>query len=69
MHQARIDRCVYGAADPKAGALGSLYEVHADDRLNHNFAVTSGVCEEECASLLSNFFADLRKAKGGGEKR
>ena len=35
MHQARIDRCVWGAPDPKAGALGSLYAIHADERLNH----------------------------------
>ena len=39
MHQARIDRCVYAAADPKAGALGTLYSVHADERLNHRFEV------------------------------
>ena len=60
MHQARVARCVYGAADPKAGALGSLFEVHADPRLNHNFAVTSSVLEEECSRLLKDFFHDLR---------
>lgn len=69
MHQARIDRCVYGAADPKAGALGTLYSVHEDNRLNHNFEVSRGVCEQECAILLSDFFANLRKSKGCGEKR
>lgn len=57
MHQARIDRCVFGAFDPKAGALGSLYQVNADERLNHVFEVTPGVCEEDCASLLQTFFA------------
>ena len=61
MHQARIDRCVYGAADKKAGALGTLYSIHSDERLNHNFEVTAGVCGEECALLLSNFFKEKRK--------
>ncbi len=61
MHQARIDRCVFGAFDPKAGALGSLYRVNADDRLNHVFAVTSGVCEDECSQLLKSFFKEKRK--------
>jgi tRNA(Arg) A34 adenosine deaminase TadA len=63
MHQARISRCVYGAADPKAGALGSLYAIHQDIRLNHNFEVTSGVYEQESAKLLSEFFANLRVRK------
>jgi len=63
MQQARIDRCVYGAADPKGGALGTLYHVHEDERLNHRFAVTAGVRAEECAALLSEFFADLRIQK------
>ena len=61
MHQARIDRCVFGAFDPKAGALGSLYQVNADERLNHVFEVTPGVCEEDCASLLQTFFREKRK--------
>jgi len=61
MHQARIDRCVYGASDPKAGALGTLYSINDDERLNHRFEVTAGVCEEECSELLSSFFANLRK--------
>lgn len=61
MHQARIARCVYGAADPKAGALGSLYDLHADTRLNHTFEVESGVLESESAQLLSGFFTGLRE--------
>ena len=61
MHQARIDRCVYGAPDPKAGALGTLYQVNADTRLNHTFEVKAGVREEECAALLKDFFAKRRK--------
>ena len=60
MHQARIDRCVYGAPDPKAGALGSLYMINQDDRLNHTFDVEAGVLEEECAQLLREFFAAKR---------
>ena len=61
MHQARVRRCVYGAADPKAGALGTLYQINADTRLNHTFEVTPGVLEEECAGLLKSFFAARRK--------
>ena len=61
MYQARIDRCVYGAADPKAGALGSLYSINEDDRLNHTFDVTSGVCSQECATVLRTFFQNKRK--------
>lgn len=60
MYQSRIDRCVYGARDPKAGALGTLYQINADERLNHRFEVTAGVLEGECAGLLSGFFAKLR---------
>jgi len=60
MVQSRIDRCVYGAIDPKGGALGTLYQVNADERLNHSFTVTAGVLAEECSELLSGFFADLR---------
>ena len=63
MQQARIDRCVFGAFDPKAGALGSLYHVHNDARLNHQFEVTAGVCEDESALLLKQFFAKKRRLK------
>ena len=65
MQQARIDRCVYGAADPKGGALGTLYQVHEDQRLNHKFTATAGVLEQECATILSDFFAGLRARKAG----
>jgi tRNA(Arg) A34 adenosine deaminase TadA len=65
MLQARIARCVFGASDHKAGALGSLYEVNADARLNHSFATSAGLREEECRQLLSEFFAGLRA--GGHE--
>lgn len=66
MVNARIDRCVYGAADPKGGAVGTLYDVSADSRLNHSFEVTAGVLAEECARELRGFFAGLRGAKGDG---
>lgn len=61
MHQARIRRCVYGAPDQKAGALGTLYQVNADDRLNHTFQVTPGVLADESATLLRAFFEARRK--------
>ncbi|MDO5427283.1 MAG: tRNA adenosine(34) deaminase TadA [Coriobacteriia bacterium] len=60
MHQARIERCVFGAFDKKAGALGTLYEIHKDERLNHNFEVCGGVMKEECAKILSDFFRARR---------
>lgn len=63
MHQARINRCVYGATDPKAGALGSLYSINEDERLNHIFEVEAGVCQEECSRLLSEFFSKKRRIK------
>jgi tRNA(adenine34) deaminase len=57
---ARVGRLVYGAPDPKAGACGSLYNLCADPRLNHEIAVTSGVRAEACGALLTSFFADRR---------
>lgn len=67
MVNARIDRCVYGAPDPKGGALGTLYDVSRDPRLNHAFEVTAGVLQDECAERLRTFFkrrrAEARAAK------
>lgn len=60
MIQTRIDRCVYGAPNPKGGALGSNFTINDDDHLNHKFEVTSGVCQDECAKLISDFFAERR---------
>ncbi len=57
---ARVDRVVYGAADPKAGAAGSLFDVLRDRRLNHRPEVLGGVLEPECADVLRTFFADRR---------
>ncbi len=53
---ARIDRLIYGAADPKAGAVGSLWDVVRDRRLNHRPEVEGGVLGAECAQLLRDFF-------------
>ena len=63
MHQARIDRCVFGAYDPKAGALGTLYQINADSRLNHVYEAQGGVLQEECAQLLRDFFRARRKKR------
>ena len=60
MH-ARIARLVYGAADPKTGACGSIVDLFAEPRLNHHAAVTAGVRAAECGALLSEFFAARRR--------
>ena len=64
MVNARVGRCVYGAADAKAGALGSLYDLNADSRLNHRFNVTAGVLADECREVLSGYFSGLRGTDG-----
>ena len=66
MVNARVGRCVYGAADAKAGALGSLYDLNADSRLNHRFNVNAGVLADECREVLSGYFSGLRGADGAG---
>ncbi len=53
---ARVERLVFGAFDPKSGAVGSLWDVVRDRRLNHRPEVVAGVLEEECAALLETFF-------------
>ncbi len=58
--QARVERLVYGAADPKAGAVNSLYHITTDQRLNHCLAITGGVLAEKCAAILREFFRDRR---------
>jgi len=57
---ARISKVVFGTADPKWGAAGSLYHFAEDDRLNHRVAITKGVCERECRSLIQDFFRAKR---------
>ena len=64
MEEARVDRCVYGAPDPKGGALGTLFDVSHDPRLNHAFEVTPGVLADEAAEQLRMFFRARRKSKG-----
>ena len=61
MVNARVDRCVYGAADPKGGAVGTLFDVSHDERLNHEFEVTPGVLADEAAELLRSFFRARRR--------
>jgi len=67
---ARVDRVVFGAWDPKAGAAGSLYDLSRDPRLNHRIRVMSGVEEDNCRRLLQSFFQGVRqrKASEGGRK-
>jgi tRNA(adenine34) deaminase len=60
MIQARVSRLVYGAADPKSGAVASLYRLLQDERLNHRVEVTGGILEEICAEILSGFFRGKR---------
>jgi tRNA(adenine34) deaminase len=57
---ARVARVVYGCADPKAGAVATLYSIGRDARLNHRFEVVAGVLEAECSDRLRRFFAALR---------
>ena len=62
---ARVGRLVFGAADLKAGACGSLYNLCADPRLNHEVPVTTGIAADEAGALLQQFFAGRRDAAGG----
>jgi tRNA(adenine34) deaminase len=58
--QARVEEVIYGAADPKAGAINSQFQMAGWERLNHTFRVTSGILKEECAAIIKEFFADRR---------
>jgi tRNA(adenine34) deaminase len=62
---ARIDRLVFAAADPKAGAVGSLFDLSRDPRLNHRYPVDRGLLGEEASELLRGFFR-ARRENGGG---
>ncbi|MET1075542.1 MAG: nucleoside deaminase [Umezawaea sp.] len=57
---ARVDKVVFGAWEPRTGAVGSLWDVVRDRRLNHRPEVVGGVLEDDCAALLADFFADHR---------
>jgi tRNA(adenine34) deaminase len=61
---ARLSRCVYGAADPRAGAVGSLWDVLRDTRLEHRPEVIGGILAEECGAVLRDFFAARRRHTG-----
>ena len=60
---ARMDRLVFGCADPKSGACGSLYDIVRDERLNHKLEVTSGVLADESSRLLQDFFKQKRASR------
>ncbi len=60
MVHARIQRLVFGVADPRWGAAGSLFQLAADQRLNHRMDVVGGVCEDECRQLMQAFFRTRR---------
>jgi tRNA(adenine34) deaminase len=57
---ARVRRLIFGAHDPKAGACGSLYDIPADTRLNHNPTITPGILEHDCRTILKRFFEKQR---------
>ena len=63
---ARIERLVYGCANPKAGAVATLYQIVTDVRLNHRMDVTSGVLADDAAGLLRGFFEALRAGRRPG---
>lgn len=65
MH-ARVSRVVYGAADPKSGACGSVVDLFAENRLNHHATIVGGVMAEEAARLMQDFFSARRRATGHG---
>ena len=60
---ARIPRLVYACRDPRAGAVGSIYDFSSDERFNHKVEVTEGVLAEECSAVLSGFFQELRAGR------
>ena len=65
----RVDRVVYGAADPKGGCAGTFMNLLQDERFNHQSKVTSGVMETECGQLLSDFFRQLRERRKLAKKQ
>ncbi len=60
MIQARVEALIFGAADPKAGAVVSCFQLAENSRLNHQIQVTSGILEEECGAIIKSFFASRR---------
>ena len=66
--QARLARVIFGARDPKAGAVVSLYQILNDNRLNHQVDVTEGILQEECGEILSRFFKEKRIRADSADK-
>lgn len=66
--QSRIDRVVIGSMNPKAGCAGSVLNLLQMSAFNHQVELIKGVCEEECSSMLSSFFAELREKKKAQKK-
>jgi len=60
MLHARVEQIIFGATDPKAGGLQSVYRIGSDGRLNHSFVINGGVRAEECSLILKNFFKERR---------
>lgn len=60
MIHARVARVVYGAADPRGGAAGSVFDIFGTDKLNHRIAVTGGILADDCSAVLRAFFAKRR---------
>lgn len=58
--QARLSRLIFGARDPKSGAVVSLYNILKDERLNHQVEITEGILSDECGEILSRFFRQKR---------
>jgi tRNA(adenine34) deaminase len=65
--QARLARVIYGARDPKCGAVTSLYNILTDERLNHQVEVTEGILQEECGEIMSRFFRQKRIVTASAE--
>jgi tRNA(adenine34) deaminase len=65
---ARVGRLVYGAADPKAGAVDTHFGICSTDFLNHQVTVEGGILEQECRAMIQSFFRERRKANGGAER-
>ncbi len=63
MIQGRLDRVIFGARDPKAGCVGSLYNLVQDQRFNHRLEVVEGVLEDECRGIIRDFFRKKREQK------
>ena len=63
IYLSRMERCVFGAYDPKGGFLGSLFDINSISQLNHHFDVQGGILEPQCSSILSEFFKKIRNQK------